>query len=58
MFTKIAADLSGVQLTKAEMDLAEHAIAAPIVDHPKAHSSEDLIPDGEKGKDKKDCAVM
>eukprot|EP01064_Diplonema_japonicum_P022549 TRINITY_DN324_c3_g2_i2.p1 TRINITY_DN324_c3_g2~~TRINITY_DN324_c3_g2_i2.p1 ORF type:complete len:229 (+),score=39.87 TRINITY_DN324_c3_g2_i2:62-748(+) len=57
-FTKIAADLSGVQLTKSELDVTDTVVHAPIVNHPKATSSEDVPATPEGGKDKKDCTVM
>ena len=59
MFTKIAADLSGVQLTKGEIDIMDEVVSAPIVNHPKATPTEEIVGAGNSGdKQKKDCTVM
>ncbi len=48
MFYKIAADLSGVQLTKAEMEVAERCLTAHIVDHASAPAPQNGIPRPQK----------
>lgn len=50
MFTRIAADLSGVSLTKGEVDMTETKVTAPIVLHPAAP----VAPDVARGPSKKD----
>eukprot|EP01059_Diplonema_ambulator_P013538 TRINITY_DN24058_c0_g1_i1.p1 TRINITY_DN24058_c0_g1~~TRINITY_DN24058_c0_g1_i1.p1 ORF type:complete len:246 (+),score=63.90 TRINITY_DN24058_c0_g1_i1:54-740(+) len=57
-FTKIAADLSGVQLTKSELDVTDAVVHAPIVNHPKASTSDAPGSNPEDGKPKKDCLIM
>lgn len=44
MFTRIAAELTGVQLTKAELEVEEAKVTASIVQHPAAP-----VPEGPKG---------
>eukprot|EP01060_Flectonema_neradi_P037619 TRINITY_DN7622_c3_g1_i1.p1 TRINITY_DN7622_c3_g1~~TRINITY_DN7622_c3_g1_i1.p1 ORF type:complete len:256 (+),score=41.19 TRINITY_DN7622_c3_g1_i1:80-769(+) len=57
-FTKIAADLSGIQLTKSELDVTDTVVQAPIVNHPKASVSSDGATSAPPGKPSKDCSVM
>lgn len=40
MFTKIAAELAGVQMSKAEVDIVEAKVTAAIVNHPAAPVAE------------------
>eukprot|EP01062_Namystynia_karyoxenos_P029978 TRINITY_DN22446_c0_g1_i1.p1 TRINITY_DN22446_c0_g1~~TRINITY_DN22446_c0_g1_i1.p1 ORF type:complete len:263 (+),score=95.47 TRINITY_DN22446_c0_g1_i1:94-789(+) len=59
MFNKIAADLAGVQLTKAELEVTDNVVRAEIVNHPKGPSTgvDPVAAMGADGK-KRDCAVM
>jgi len=38
MFVKVAADLSGVQLTKSELEVTDNVVQAQIVNHPNAEA--------------------
>lgn len=58
MFQRIAADLAGVQLSKAELEVVDSKVTAAIVDHPAAP-----IPAGQTGppplpKDDDNCSMM
>ncbi|KAJ9469942.1 Ras-related protein Rab-6 [Diplonema papillatum] len=58
MFTKVAADLAGVQLTKSELDVADMVVQANIVNHPKPTQAEDITTIEADQRKKKDCCVM
>lgn len=59
MFQRIAADLAGVQLSKAELEIVDRQVTAAIVDHPAAP-----VPEGQQGpaplpkEDDSNCSVM
>lgn len=57
MFTRIAADLAGVQITKSDIEAADKIVTANIVDHPSAGE-----PTGPRGPQKEPedsgCTVM
>eukprot|EP00659_Diplonema_papillatum_P017423 gene17423-26783_t len=55
MFTKVAADLAGVQLTKSELDVADMVVQANIVNHPKPTQAEDITTIEADQRKKKDC---
>jgi Ras-related protein Rab-28 len=40
MFVKVAADLAGMQLTKAELEVSDNVVQAQIVNHPNSDPSE------------------
>lgn len=58
MFTKIAADLAKVTLTKSEFEVQENTVTAAIVQHPAAPvpSNPAKPPNAEEKKD--DCTIM
>lgn len=59
MFQRIAADLAGVQLSKAELEVVDRQVTAAIVDHPAAP-----VPEGSHGpaplpkEDDSGCTMM
>jgi Ras-related protein Rab-28 len=57
MFTRLAADLAGVQLSKSDIEQTEKVVTASIVNHPAAPT-----PAGPRGPQKEEeessCAVM
>lgn len=57
LFTRVAADLAGVQLTRSEVEQTDVVVTAAIVQHPAAP-----VPDGPRGpqpeKEESSCAVQ
>jgi Ras-related protein Rab-28 len=62
MFTRIAAELAGVSLTKAEVDMTEAKVTAPIVNHAAAPVAPDAVrgpsKDDNKPKDDSICCLQ
>lgn len=57
MFTKIAAELAGVQMSKSEVDIVEARVTASIVNHPVAPVAESA-PRGPAKKDDDDSTCV
>ncbi len=57
MFTRIAAELAGVQMTKSEVDIVEAKVTAAIVNHPAAPVNE-TAPRGPKKKEDEDSGCV
>eukprot|EP00993_Chasmostoma_nieuportense_P003126 NODE_3868_length_881_cov_121.751989_g3715_i0.p1 GENE.NODE_3868_length_881_cov_121.751989_g3715_i0~~NODE_3868_length_881_cov_121.751989_g3715_i0.p1 ORF type:complete len:252 (-),score=81.06 NODE_3868_length_881_cov_121.751989_g3715_i0:124-813(-) len=57
MFVKVAADLAGVQLTKAELEVSDNVVQAQIVNHPNSDTNDSSKQKVKVGGEKGQCTV-